>query len=64
MLSLFFELDRQNDVEEKYPKLLKVDAVIGTDKRDGKCKYKHKYLLCILECAERMKRAEMYLGSK
>jgi hypothetical protein len=38
MLSSFFELDRQKDVEEKYPKLLKVGTVIGPDKRDGKCK--------------------------
>jgi hypothetical protein len=27
-------------------------------------KKKHKYLLCIFGCAERMKRAEMYLGAK
>jgi hypothetical protein len=38
--------------------------VISTDKRDGKYKEKYRYLLCILGCTERMKKAGIYLGAK
>jgi hypothetical protein len=38
--------------------------VIGRDKRDGKYKEKYRYLFRILGCAERMKRAGVYLGAK
>jgi len=64
MLSSFFELDRQKYVQRKHPKLLKLHALTGTDKKDDKYKEKHKYLLCILRCAQRMRRAGIHLGAK
>jgi hypothetical protein len=63
-LSSFFELGRQKDVQRKHPELLRLHAMIDTDKRGGKYKEKHIYLLCILGCAERMKRAGIYLFAK
>jgi len=64
LLSSFFELDKQKDVQRKHPKLLKLKALIGTSKKDGKYKEKHECLLFILRCGERMKRAGIYLGAK
>jgi hypothetical protein len=40
MLSSFFELDGQKDVQGKHPKLLQLVAVIGTDKTAGEYKEK------------------------
>jgi hypothetical protein len=57
MLSSFFELDGQKDVQGKHPKLLQLVAVIDTDKTNSEYKKKHRYVLCILGCKGRMKMA-------